>query len=194
MSAKQNRLKSFAVIGHKGESLSTGVIETCKLQKELRRLKKIGQPHEVKLKFKAPNSRIAAVVADLNDGWIENIDDYIQDLADFYGYSVSKPRMPPQTKRRTTKYLVIGNKGESRAHWLTGKLRKRYLNFMEKFEGCAQEVKLEFQAPSGEMARTVYDVFNGFIEIDRFIRDLAYHYGYSIRRVKPIRRRETRRT
>ena len=112
MRTKQNEWKTFVIIGPKKRGdLGRAIIENRSLQKELRRMAKLGEPHEVKLKFKAP-SAIAKVVADVYDGWIENRDDYVQDLAQYFGYSVSKLSMPRRTKRRMMTYVIVGDIGE----------------------------------------------------------------------------------
>jgi hypothetical protein len=73
-------------------------------------------------------------------------------------------------------YILIGNIGEAHAHCLT----EKSLNTRELIFGVT-EIKKEFEAPDWEIARFVYEAYNGYIlDVDRYILALAQYYGYTV--------------
>lgn len=98
-----------------------------------------------------PKRVIAGTVRDVNDGWIENVDDFIQDLAQFYGYIVRKPGMPQGRKHKVRAYVILGPKGTDAGGTMMGKRgHKKYIEQLRKYyvenEGGPPEVKFEFKA------------------------------------------------
>jgi len=146
-------------------------------------------------KIRVPSGDVAKIIADVSDGWIDDIDDFIRDLTQFYGYDVVSKQggKSRHRKRRATAYVLIGRKGEERSHIMTGKRRcRKVLKWEEKFERHALDVKYEFKTSNGYLPFVISDIYNGFIvNSDKFIQDLAEYYGYSIKK-KHIRRREAR--
>lgn len=70
-------------------------------------------------------------------------------------------------------YVLIGNKDETHANCLTTK------DGHEQHLLSTNEIKKEFDAKNWDIARIVYQVYNGnIVDIDRFIKDLSAHYGY----------------
>lgn len=73
-------------------------------------------------------------------------------------------------------YILIGPVGENKANCLT----EKSLNTRELIQGVT-EIKKEFEAPNWEIARFVYEVYNGYIaDADKFIREVAQYYGYKV--------------
>jgi hypothetical protein len=75
-------------------------------------------------------------------------------------------------------YILIGDIGAAYAHCLTEKGSNK-----ELIPGVT-EIKKEFDAPDWEIARVVYEVYNGYIlDADQYIRGLAQYYGYTIEKI-----------
>lgn len=72
-----------------------------------------------------------------------------------------------------TNYVLIGSKDDECANCLTIKQKARStLKRHNKIE--PSEIKKEFKAPSWEVARIVYENYNGWIpDLDQFIKDLT---------------------
>ncbi len=81
-----------------------------------------------------------------------------------------------------TTYVLLGPKIEKTANCLTTKKQyKTHLVLNERAEGRKYEIKKEFKAPSWEVARIVYEVYNGWIEdVNTFLNDLTKFYGYKL--------------
>ena len=75
-------------------------------------------------------------------------------------------------------YILIGDIGEAHAHCLAEKGSNK-----ELIPGVT-EIKEEFEAPDWEIARVVYEVYNGYIvDVDRYIQGLVQYYGYKVEKI-----------
>lgn len=73
-------------------------------------------------------------------------------------------------------YVLIGEVDDEHANCLTEKGE----NLRELIPGIT-EIKKEFDAPSWEIARFVYDEYNGHVSVAAvYIPALAEYYGYKV--------------
>ena len=81
-------------------------------------------------------------------------------------------------------YVLLGKTDDNYADCLTLKSRARVtIKLHDDIDG-PNEIKKEFQAPSWQVARIVYEVYNGWIEdADNFLKDLAKYYGYKLEKI-----------
>jgi hypothetical protein len=83
-------------------------------------------------------------------------------------------------------YVLIGNVDESNANCLTEKGQ----NIRELIPGTT-EIKKEFDAPSWEIARFVYDEYNGYCSVaSEYIPALAAYYGYKVEKISSKNEKE----
>lgn len=81
-------------------------------------------------------------------------------------------------------YVLIGPKKDKFANCLTEKRKVRStLKRYEEVDGPS-EIKKEFKAPSWEVARIVYESYNGWIiDMHQFIKDLTKYFGYKVEKI-----------
>lgn len=74
-------------------------------------------------------------------------------------------------------WVLLGDIGKEYANTLCGKE-----NMTEELERFPElELKLEFKAPSYDVARVVEDVYNHWItDPHKYLQDLADYYGYKL--------------
>jgi hypothetical protein len=105
---------------------------------------------------------------------------YFAGIAVGVGNMLAALLVPKTVARESLKhYILIGDIGDAHAHCLT----EKDLNECELISGVT-EIKKEFDAPNWEIARVVYEVYNGYIiDADQYVLALAQYYGYTIEKI-----------
>jgi hypothetical protein len=55
--------------------------------------------NEIKKEFKAPSWEVASIVYEVYNGWIPDVDQFLQDITKYYGYKLEKINGPSKVAR-----------------------------------------------------------------------------------------------
>jgi hypothetical protein len=82
-------METYVLIGPKNcINFSNCLTVKNSVEATLKLHEKLNEPSEVKYEFQAASFEVAKIVSDEKNGYIEDIDEFIRDLADHYGYKV----------------------------------------------------------------------------------------------------------
>jgi hypothetical protein len=86
---------TYVLIGPKGQRHADCLTNKGKSKSRLLRV----ENDEIKKEFKAPSWEVASIVYEVYNGWIPDVDQFLQDITKYYGYKLEKINGPSKVAR-----------------------------------------------------------------------------------------------